>query len=908
MELQLDNGAACSFIARPLDKEEALQPQALDKLTMKSSAAISPPANDLEWNAAQADSDTLLVHQLFEQQVSKTPEATAVIHEGRSLNYRKLNQLSDALSCRLQAAGVGPGALVAILSERSPEMVIGMLAILKVGGAYLPLDPAHPTQRLQSILDDARPAVLLFQDQFRTKLPSELQVPIVGLEEECPAMGRPIPAELSPESLAYVLYTSGSTGKPKGVMIPHRAVLHFLRCIQQAHSLCPEDRFMQRSRCTFDPSIRELFWPLITGAAVVLAQPGLEADPGYLIELINAQHISAINFVPSCLALFLEHPKADSCRSLKRVFCGGEALPADLVARFFATLEGAELHNVYGPTETTVFVTTWRCRQGDELRANIPIGLPLPGVQLYILNNQMVPVATGDIGELYIGGEQVGTGYLNRLDLTEKAFVPNPFGEGCLYKTGDLGRYLENGAIEFHGRIDYQVKINGLRIELGEIEATLRKHPAVRDCVVVVRDERLIAYVVATGISSDDLGQHARQTLPHYMVPSVVVFLEKLPLTSNGKIDRKALPKPLIQLAHQNGPVAPRTTIETQLVAIWEKVLNTHPIGVTDNFFTELEGTSLRALRIFNQIGQILARRLPVATLFEAPTIEKLAQKISQEQPSEGDWKPLVAIQLQGTNPPFFGIHGADGNVLFYRQFSEFLGREQPFYALQAQGLDGSPITRTSVEAIAAYYLKEIRSVQPHGPYLLGGYSFGGLVSYEIARELRVAGEQVALLALFDTSNPANPPRARSWISLARYRIPRLLSKGITKEHVFEYLAGRFRGKLGAKLLHWNERVHVAGKENDPAKFSDLQIRMVHARASLAYKPRPYPGKITLFRTLDQGVDFEAQPDLGWSSLALGGIAIHDVLGNHSTLFWDAGVQALARKLADSIRSSLANN
>ncbi len=658
---------------------------------MKSSAAISPPANDLEWNAAQADSDTLLVHQLFEQQVSKTPEATAVIYEGRSLNYRKLNQLSDALSCRLQAAGVGPGALVAILSERSPEMVIGMLAILKAGGAYLPLHSEYPTAGLAVILEDAKPAALLVQEQLQAKLPSELQLPILELKENYSATGHRIHAQLSPERAAYILYTSGSTGKPKGAVVPHRAVCSLLRCMQEAYRLCPEDRVLQKTAYTFDVSVPEFFWPLAIGAAMVLTRPAYEADPDYLVALINAERISTINFVPSTLALFLNHPQAGSCRSLKRVFSAGETLPANTISGFFEALPTTELYNAYGPTETTVWMTIWKCRPEDALLDNVPIGPPLENTQVYIVNEQMVPVATGDIGELYIGGEQVGTGYLNRPDLTEKSFVPNPFGEGCLYKTSDLGRYLENGAIEFHGRTDHQVKINGLRIELGEIEATLRKHPAVRHCVVVVRDERLIAYVVATGISSDDLGQHARQTLPRYMVPSVVVFLEKLPLTSNGKIDRKALPKPLIQLDHQNGPVAPRTTIETQLVAIWEEVLNTHPIGVTDNFFTGLEGTSLQALRIFNQIGQILARRLPVATLFEAPTIEKLAQKISQEQPSEGDWKPLVAIQLQGTNPPFFGIHGADGNVLFYRQFSEFLGREQPFLRAPSTGVGRKP-------------------------------------------------------------------------------------------------------------------------------------------------------------------------------------------------------------------------
>ena len=851
----------------------------------------------------------ILLHQIFTRQAAETPENIAIIHQDQPLSYHELDDASDGVACRLQTAGVGPGALVALSAQRSPEMVIGILAILKAGAAYLPLDPADPTQRLEVIIEEARPAAILLQDQLRGKLPSELQIPILGLEDKSSAIGRPIPAELSPESLAYVLYTSGSTGKPKGVMIPHRAVYSFLRRMQEAYPLSPEDRIMQRAAYTFDCSIQELFWPLCTGAAMVLARPGFEVDPDYLVALINAQKISTLVFVPSSLALFLEHPNADSCASLKRVFCIGEPLPAGLVGRFFTKLPDSEFYNSYGPTETTVAVTTWKCRAGDELRPNIPIGFPLPNVQLYILDGQMKPVAPKATGELYIGGAQLGLGYLHSFDLTNKAFVPNPFGEGRLYKTGDLVCYRQDGAIEFHGRLDHQVKLHGLRIELGEIEVVLRKHPAVRDCVVLAEEDRLLAYVVAAGVSSDDLREHAQQMLPAYMVPLAVVFLDKLPLTPHGKINRRALPTPAI-VAHTNGPVAPRNALETQLIGIWEKVLSHHPIGITDNFFSELGGDSLRAVLIFAEIDKALGKRLPLASLFEAPTIEKLARKIARG-PSERDWRPLVAIQLQGKNPPFFAIHGGDGNVLFYRQLAEFLGKEQPFYGFQAQGLDGNPCTETSVEAIAAYYLEEIRNVQPRGPYLLGGYSFGGLLSYEIALELRAAGEEVALLALFDTPNPGNRPRARSWMQVAPYRIPRLLSKGVTIGDIFKHSAALIGGKFGAQLLKWNERYQTLAMRGrpDPASLLALQIGTAHCCASLVYKPRPYAGKITLFRSLNQPIDFEVQADLGWSSVAQGAVEVHDVPGSHTTLFSDhTTVRILAKKVAECIKSSLADN
>jgi amino acid adenylation domain-containing protein len=851
----------------------------------------------VEWHAPNYATGVLL-HQLFEAQVAKTPEGTAVIYEDQSLTYRQLDDAASALASRLQALGAGSGTLVALLSERSTEMVTGMLAILKAGGAYLLLDPAHPTQRLRLIIDDARPAVLLFQDQFRAKLPSDLQVPTLGLQETCPAPGRPVPIECNLESLAYVIYTSGSAGKPKGVMIPHRGVCNFLQCIQEAYPLCPEDRVMQRLACTFDFSMQEIFWPLLTGAAVVLARPGVESDPSYLIALITAQRISTIHFVPSALALFLEDPKAASCRSLKRVFCGGESLPANLLARFFAALPDVELYNVYGPTEASI--TVWRCQPGDEQSSRIPIGLPLANVQVYILDEQMTPVPVGVAGELHMGGVQLALGYLGQPELTEKAFVLNPFGEGRLYKTGDLACYRPDGAIEFHGRIDHQVKLHGQRVELGEIEASLRKHPAVRDCVAAVRQDgteankRLVAYVVARGIGPEDLRQHAQQTLPAYMVPSVVVFLKKLPLTSNGKVDRKALSEP-IAVRRENGPTPPRTALETQLVSIWEKVLRRRPIGITDNFFSELGGDSLNAASIFAEIDKVLGKRLPLRILFENPTIEKLALRIFQK-PRPEHWNPLVAIQPLGKNPPFFGIHG---NFLIYRKLSELLGKEQPLYGIlygiQAQGIAGVPIARTSVEDIAGYYLEEIRKVQPNGPYLLGGYSFGGLVSYEIARRLDAAGEEIALLALFDSFYPAEPARVR--IRAARYRIQQVLSRGMG--HILLKLKEKSHSLTSRRII-------IRGKDNPPSLL-DLDVQTVYTKAALAYRPLPYPKKITLFRASDQPPEYEAEPDLGWSAVAQGGIEVHNVPGNHWTLFSDEKtLLVLAGKVAECIRSCLA--
>jgi amino acid adenylation domain-containing protein len=870
----------------------------------------------VERNATNRDYPTDLgLHQLFEAQATKTPETVAVVYEGQVLTYRQLDQAANALAGRLQALSVGPDALVAILSKRSLELVVAMIAVLKAGGAYLPLDPDHPRERLRFILEDAKPTAVLIQERLKEKLPPALPGPTLCLRERLETTERLTSTSVSPDNLAYVIYTSGSTGQPKGAMIPHRAVCNFLHWIQEAHSLGPQDRILQKSAYTFDFSIPEFFWPLVTGATMVLAREGAHADSDYLIEIINAQRISTINFVPTTLALFLENPKVALCPSLQRVFCGGEALATDLVARFFERLPQAELYNGYGPTETTVFATTWRCRdQEDQEERSVPIGRPLANVQVYLLDANTRPVPVGVVGELYIGGCQLARGYLNRPELTARHFPANPFGPGRLYRTGDLARYRSDGAIEYLGRTDFQVKIRGLRIELQEIEAVLKKHPAVRDCVVVVRQDgmeavkRLAAYIVASGISPDDLRLHAQQTLPGYMVPSVLVFLDELPLTANGKLDRRALPEP-VSVQSEKGQVPPRTALETQLVAIWEKVLSLESIGITDNFF-QLGGDSLRAVRIFAEIEHTLGKRLPLATLFETPTIERVAEKMWEETRSE-EWGPLVAFQLQGERPPFFGIHGRDGNVLFYRKFTELLGKEQPFYGLQAQGLDGQPIARTSVEAIAAYYLEEMRKVQPHGPYLLGGYSFGGVAAYEMARRLRAAGEEVDLVALFDAPNPAKPRRVRSWTKVIRDTIRRVLSRGTTPSRVLQFLAQHCGSKAGDMLLRWNETFHkltlgrtTSGGRNPP-ELLDLHVQMVHERAFLAYRPLPYPGKVTLFRTVAEDSAYEVDPDLGWGALAQGGTEIHYVPGIHATIFSDENVPDLARKVEECIHSVL---
>jgi amino acid adenylation domain-containing protein len=644
----------------------------------------------LEWNDTYRDySRDVRLHDLIEAQVQLTPDAVAVVFEDERLTYREVNRRANQLAHRLGKLGVGPEVIVGVFAERSVEMVVGLVATLKAGGAYLPLDPSYPVERLSFMLSDAQPIIVLVQRSLAAKLP---QYPgeVVFLGDDFAAESDANPTNSTqPENLAYVIYTSGSTGQPKGVMNTHRGICNWLLWLQETYPLTIDDRILQKTVFTFDVSLGEFFWSLIAGSQLVVARPRLHGDSNYLIKTICENRITAIHFVPSMLSAFLEDKDVGRCSSLRYVISIGEPLPVELQERFFAVLPHAQLHNLYGPTEAAVVVTYWKCERGSGERI-VPIGRPVANTQLYILDGAMEPVPVGVTGELHIGGVQVARGYLNRPELTAKAFVPNPFGEGRLYKTGDLARHRSDGAIEFLGRIDHQVKLRGFRIELGEIEAVIEKHPAVRECVAVVREDKvassssLVGYVVASDVTAAELRQHAQKSLPDYMVPSALVFLEELPLTANGKLDRRALPEP-VAVHGENGAASPRTALETQLVAIWEKVLRLQPIGITDNFFSQLGGDSLQAVRIFAEIEQTLGTRLPLGTLFKMPTIEKMAQKILEETRQE-DWGPLVAIQLQGKRPPFFGIHGADGNVLFYRKFSELLGKEQPFYGLQAQG------------------------------------------------------------------------------------------------------------------------------------------------------------------------------------------------------------------------------
>jgi len=584
------------------------------------------------------------LHGLVEEQVEATPDALAVIFEEERLTYRELNGRANQLAYYLKSLGVKTNDLIGICAERSVEMVVGLLGILKAGAAYVPLDPSYPKGRLDFMLSDANIKLLLTQQSVIDSLSiSGRDTKTICLDAEWETIARESENNpqnrATPESLAYVIYTSGSTGQPKGTMNSHRGICNRLFWMQEQYGLSETDRVLQKNPFSFDVSVWEFFWPLMTGACLVVARPEGHKDSSYLVDVITEHAVTTLHFVPSMLQVFVEEPRVEQCRSLKRIICSGEALPFELQERCFDRLDVA-LHNLYGPTEAAIDVTYWECKRDYE-RKIVPIGYPIANTQIYILDTHLQALPVGVPGELYIGGKGLAHGYLNRPDLTAEKFIPDPFSSepgNRLYKTGDLARLLSDGAIEFLGRIDHQVKVRGFRIELGEIEAALLQHPSVQESAVITRDDlgddpRLVAYLIAKeepSLRIDSLRRFLEDRLPDYMVPSHFVFLESMPLTPNGKVDRKSLPVPEnLRPDLEAEYTAPATELERTIAEIWRNTLGLEKVGVYDNFF-DLGGHSLLLVQVHNRLRSKLNQKIAVLDLFRYPTIKSLARHLSQ--------------------------------------------------------------------------------------------------------------------------------------------------------------------------------------------------------------------------------------------------------------------------------------
>jgi amino acid adenylation domain-containing protein len=867
------------------------------------------------------------VVDLFRQHAECSPDAIAVVFENQSLTYSELNIRANRLAHFLRRAKVSADVCVGLLLDRSVEMLVALLGILKAGGAYVPLDPTQPKARLLFQLEETQAPVLVTRKKWLSEVAGYAGRTVCLDRDrsllECEDISNPN-WTTGPDDLAYVIFTSGTSGTPKGTMIQHSSLTNYLCWFNETVGK-EVRRLPVVTGLWFDMSLKQVLAPLLRGEAVCILPEQVVSEPAALLQACARFPRVGLNVVPSLWRIILDEIESSGgAENLAYIIFGGEKLSADLVARTFAALPQVKIWNLYGPTEATSNASGGRVFPEEP----VTIGSSIANVRIHILDSKLQLVPIGVPGELYIGGAGVARGYLNRPQLTEEKFIENPFGTNSqdrLYKTGDRARFISDGRIEYLGRADSQVKIRGYRVEPDEIEAVLNKHPQVNKCVVLAQEgqrgeKRLVAYVVLsqeveTIIS--DLRRWVKQQLPDYMIPSSFVVIDELPLTNNGKLDRRSLPAPDGKEFRENAFLAPRNTLELLLTKTWERVLEIQPIGVKDNFF-DLGGNSFSAVRLFAQIAKVYGKQLPLATLFQAPTIEQLASLLSEEKWSPS-WSSLVAIQPGGSRPPLFCLHLAPGHVLFYRDLALRLGLDQPVYGFQPQGLDGSKPYHTRIEEMAGHYIKEMRALQPEGPYYLGGSSSGGLIAFEMAQQLHAQGQQVAVLALFDTYAPGfrdqssqagsfhyQAHRFMQRVNLHLGNLLLLESDGKIKYAREKAALVRRRLKSTIKKAIESRIKKVAPKwsqSNGNAEPAAGQKRVDAAiKALREYVPEVYPGHVTLFRATKQPAGYNNDRDLGWVKLAAGGIAIHEIPGYHGSIVMEPRVRVLAERLQACLR------
>jgi amino acid adenylation domain-containing protein len=852
------------------------------------------------------------IHTLFEKQAARVPQKIAVVCEQYCLTYAELNVRANQLAHYLRKRGVGLEALVVLCLERSLDMIVGMLAVLKAGGTYVPLVPALPKKRMAALLEDTRAQVLLTQEAIAGRLPNHMcdrvfldsQWAMIARESSCNPDCRVAPAHL-----AYVLCTSGSSGNPKGVAVEHRQLFNYVSAIRERLDLPPDFSFATVSTFAADLGNTAVFSSLCSGGSLHIVSEDCATSPDDLAKYIQSNSIDCLKIVPSHLSALLAGSDAGKILPRRCLVLGGETVSWNLVGKIKAHTPECAIFNHYGPTETTVGVMVYRLESDDDtaLAATVPLGRPLPNSQIYILDPQMQPVPILVAGEIYIGGSNLARGYLNQPSFTAERFVPDPFSTlpgARLYKTGDSARYLPDGNVEFLGRIDRQVKIRGFRIELEEIEALLLRHPAVQTCALAVREdaagyEQLVAFVVSeqrSSLHSDELRSFLAEYVADYMVPALFVFLSNLPLTANGKIDRAALC--CIELTRATGdrhePVAPRDTVELQLLNIWEDILHIDHISVTDNFF-DLGGHSLLAVRLMAQIHEHFRRDLPLSVLLQSATIEHLAKVLRQEAEILS-WSSLVCIQPRGGIRPFFCIHAAGGNILGYVSLAQALGNDQPFYGLQAVGLIEGQEPYHTIEDMAAHYIQEMRHIQPRGPYLLGAWCMGAMIAYEMALMLQQQGQQV-LLAFLDGGAPHLPTqevnlRSRLDDTTLAYRFARHHALPLT----YESLRNLDPAEQLHRLLEQIRRTQVVPPDIEIAQLQRLlHVYRCNIQAAENYTPqRHYAGKMALLRAKEEKY---LSPTMGWHEFATDGVDVYEVPGDHRTLLKEPHVHVVAEHL-----------
>lgn len=888
------------------------------------------------WNNTYADYPReQSLPSLLAETAARYPDKTALVFTRNDaqhgpLTYRELDEKSNRLAQAIRQKGFGAQTatqtpVVGVVLDRTPDLVLTLLAVLKAGAAYVPIDPEYPHDRIAFMLADSAASMLITSRKYHTSertayvLNGKTAQPgqVILLEETLselenyPATAPAVP--IGGADLAYILYTSGSTGLPKGVQIEHHNLVNLLYSMIAWPGISPQDKLLAVTTVSFDIAGLELYLPLLVGATLVLADSATTKDGWALLQAAAAESISIIQATPVTYKMMLA--AGWETKLPLKILCCGEPMSKDLAQKLIPLCD--TLWNMYGPTETTIYSTGKQILASDEI---ITIGRPIQNTQVYILDEHLHPLPEGSVGELYIAGEGVARGYLNRPELSREKFVPNPFNRSertTMYRTGDLGKFLANGEIHCLGRIDQQVKIRGYRIELGEIEHTLVTQPGIREAVVMARedrpgDQRLVAYIVPASAMNKDafrLQVHQWRTVlqevvPAYMVPTEFVNLTSLPITPNGKVDRKALPRP----DSYTGPdehtyKEPVTEVEKKISRLWKKALGVDRVGLDDDFF-ELGGHSMIAVQVMTQLEKETGRRFPLSTLLTYPTVRKLAE-LYETNKQAGNWKSLVPIKPEGSKIPIYIIHGIGLNLLSFNGLVNHMDPEQPIYGLQALGLDGKDEPLDKMEDIAAFYLSEVLDQNPDGPYAIAGYSFGGYVALEMARQLKAMGKEVKMLAMFDT-NAQESDLNKSFGDWLQRKILRQFPKFLwftsslikapvaTLRYQQTYVERQFDRLLRAVGLR---------KEPEPEAGFDIlnKIMAKHEWAFAHYSMKPYDGVVDLFKAQVRNYFVDDHKYLGWKKYALKGVRVHHVPGDHVLMLVPPNDQVFAETLQKAL-------
>ena len=870
-----------------------------------------------DWNENHLDyPDDVCLHDLFDIQAEKTPDADAVVHNLDRMSFKTLRQRSNQLAFELVEMGVGPDVLVGICIERSIDMIVGMLAVLKAGGAYVPLDPGYPVDRLKFMVSDSSCCVIITQNKFETLFfdSSARLLFMESLGEKQVSVDLELPStNATQKNLAYVIYTSGSTGIPKGVAIEHRSAIALIAWAKTVFTSDEIDGMLASTSICFDLSVFEIFLPLSSGGKIILADNALE-----LKQLPAVSEVRLINTVPSAIVELLKLKAIPA--NVTTINLAGELLKKEIVDQLYDLKTVQRVFDLYGPSEDTTY-STCALRQKNGVGT---IGKPISNTRVFIVDQFKNPVPIGVPGEIFIGGDGLAREYLNRVDLTSEKFVPDFMGAdpgGRLYRTGDLAKFYSDGNICYLGRMDHQVKLRGFRIELGEVETALSEHNEIKQCVALVRedipgDKRLVAYIVPhTALHENEsaLRKYLKTRLPDYMIPQHFITLDSFPMTSNGKIDRKLLPKPSLSSIREVNHETKLTELERQLLKIWQDIIGLDHIDVNDNFF-EIGGHSILSVRIFSEIYNLTGVNLHLSEIFKTPTVRELSKTIEAaggrikikkngmgifkklspapvetERDVKQGWLHLVPIKPRGSKPPIFCMHAIGGNVLNYYLLAAGLDDDQPVYGLQARGLDGLSEPYSSIEEMAMRYIEEMKQVQPEGPYYVAGGSMGGFIALEVAQQLKQQGQGIALLAMFDTYAPSffknDPLFSKDPLILRIFNKFKVLifskryGATFTKEskEILRSIKGKISFQLKLFLCKFYHGIHIP----IPHKLRYWYVEQKNWKPILSYSPKQYHGDLVLFAEPQANNGLEFDVNKGWGDFIDGNIDVIDIPAKH---------------------------